>query len=173
LLFLPEWREIEKVAWTEKTMEASKVVLYSLPIFFSLNLFLAIFRVSKKEREKGKWFGPRFIYSEPQLLATRLVDENDNDNPFEFKIIDAEINALVSYKIEIDRTDNRATVQLDCWGGKKAMVLDKPMHLPKGSFRLPQSRKMSVHTHVEPQSTLTTVRVYMTGWEIGKGDGRS
>jgi hypothetical protein len=52
------------------------------------------------------------------------------------------------------------------------MDFGAPMNLPKGSFRLPESRKMSLLTNVEPQSTVTTVRVFMTGWEVGKGDGR-
>lgn len=46
------------------------------------------------------------------------------------------------------------------------------LNLPKGAFRLPESRQMALLTHVEPASTVTTVRVYMTHWEVGPGDGR-
>ena len=153
-------------------LQTLETLLYSVPIFFALNLIFAVFRVRKKECELGEWFGSRFIYHQPRRLFTVLVDERDNGNPFSFSVDDAEDGSLVSYAIETDRTDRRATVELAWPGGQRPMDFGRPMNMPKGSFRLPPSREMSLLSHVEPQSTLTTVRVFMTGWEIGKGDGR-
>lgn len=154
------------------TIEGIETALYSVPLFFLLNLLFAIFRVRKNEKRLGEWFGTRFIYHHPIRLVTALVDESDNGKPLKFAIEDAEDNALVSYAIETDRTDSRAKVELAWPGGQRPMDLGVPMNLPKGSFRLPKSREMTLLTHVEPQSTVTTARVFMTGWEVGKGDGR-
>ena len=161
-----------KILTVISNLQALETLLYSIPIFFAFNLIFSAFRVRKSERELGEWFGPRFIYHQPKRVFTVLVDERDNGNPFRFSVDDAEDGALVSYAIETDRTDRRVLVELAWPGGQRPMDLGRPMNLPKGSFRLPPSRQMSLLSHVEPQSTLTTVRVFMTGWEVGKGDGR-
>lgn len=141
-------------------------------MFFLLNLVFAAFRVRRQEHDQGNWFGTRFIYHEPVRLFTALVDERDNGKVLKFPLADAEDGTLVSYVIETDRSDNRIRVELAWPRGQRAIDFGVPMNLPRGSFRLPKSREMSLLTHVEPQSTVTTVRVFMTGWEVGKGDGQ-
>ncbi len=174
VLFLisPKWAADRQSSWLTSTFEGVGVFLYSVPLFFALNLLFATFRVRKKERELGEWFGPRFIYHEPRRLHTVLVDENDNGRPFMFCVNDAEDGALVYYVIETDRADTRARVELALPGGQRLLDFGLPWNVPKGSFRLPESRNMSLLTHLEPRSTLTTVRIFMTAWEIGKGDGK-
>lgn len=172
LLVSPEWGPDKRLSWFASKVNAVEAIALSVPLFFFLNLALGIFRIRKQERELGRWFGPRFVYHEPQLLLTVLVDETDNGRVIPFEIKDAENGALVSYVIETDRTDKRAKVELAWPNGHRIMGFGMPMNLPKGSFRLPKCRKMSLLTHVEPESTVTTVRVFMTGWEVGKGDGR-
>ena len=146
--------------------------LYSLPVFLLLNLFFGVFRVAKGERQKGEWFGNRFVYHQPVRLLTVLVDELDNEKPIKFKITDAEDDSLVSYIIETDRMDRRVKVELAWPGGKRPMDFGSPRDSSRGSFRLPNERAMSLLCNIEPASTVTTVRVYMTSWELGKGDGR-
>ena len=68
--------------------------------------------------------------------------------------------------------DRRVKVELAWPGGKRPMDFGSPRDSPRGSFRLPNERAMSLLCNIEPASTVTTVRVYMTSWELGKGDGR-
>jgi len=153
-------------------LQGFETFLYSLPVFLMLNLFFAVFRVAKGEREKGEWFGNRFVYHHPVRLLTVLVDELDNERPIKFKIADAEDDSLVSYIIETDRMDTRIKVELAWPGGKRPMDFGGPRNSPRGSIRLPRGRAMSLLCNIEPASTVTTVRVFMTSWELGKGDGR-
>lgn len=169
-LIFPQWTLEEKATWFEASINGLIVIIYSIPLFFLANLLFSIFRVKKNEDNLGKWFGNRFIYHEPRRLLTVLVDEYDNEKPSIFPIHDAESGSLVSYVIYTDRTDNRAKVEIAWPKGHRALDFGQPMNLPKGSFRLPTERKMSLITNVEPNSTVTTVRVFMTGWELGKGD---
>ena len=169
-LIFPQWNIEEKATWIEASINGLIVILYSVPLFFIANLIFSIFRVKKNEQNLGEWFGNRFIYHEPQRLLTVLVDENDNETPKVFPIHDAETNSLVSYVIQTDRADNRAKVELAWPKGQRALDFGQPMNLPKASFRLPPERKMSLITNVESNSTVTTVRVFMTGWELGTGD---
>lgn len=172
LLLSPRRGADKQMASLLTTLEVVETALYSIPVFFLLNFVFALFRVRKKERELGEWFGPRFVYHEPRRLITALVDEQNNHKPLRFSIDDAEHGALVSYVIETDRTDTRVKAELAWPGGQRPMDFGVPMNLPRGSFRLPKSREMSLLTNVEPESTLSTVRVFMTNWEVGKGDGR-
>lgn len=169
VLFLlsPEWTSDKRLSWFAGELDAVIAIILSIPLFFLLNLVFGFFRVRKQELALGGWFGSRFIYHEPQRLFTALVDEKDNGKVFPFEIQDVENGALVSYAIETGRTDGRVKVELAWPGGQRPMDFGAPMNFPKGSFRLPTSRKMSLLTHVEPQSTATTVRVFMTGWELG------
>jgi len=169
LLLSPQRGPDKQLSSLVTSLEGLETAVYSIPVFFVLNLVFAVFRVRKKERELGEWFGPRFVYHQPRRLATALVDESDNGKPLRFGVDDAEDGALVSYAIETDRTDSRAKVELAWPGGQRPMDFGVPMNLPKGSFRLPESREMSLLAYVDPQSTVTTVRVFMTGWEVGKG----
>jgi hypothetical protein len=176
VLFLlsQQWSLDRLSSWVDTTFNSMEIFVYSVPVFFMLNLVFALFRVRKNEKELGEWYGSRFVYHEPRRLLTVMVDENDNDKHWSFGVEDAEGGSLVSYFIETDRTDNRAKVELAWPGGQRMISLGNrgPMNLPKGSFRLPESRRMSLLTHIEPQSTATTVRVFMTGWEVGKGDSK-
>jgi len=172
LVLLPHWQEKKQLAWFTGTYDALEAIVYSIPLFFLLNLFFAIFRIQKKEKQLGSWFGPRFIYHKPQQLLTVLVDEKDNGKSFIFDIKDAEDNAIISYAIETDRTDKRVKVELAWPNGEKLIDSGNPMNFTKGSVRLTKSRTMAIITNIEPCSTVTTVRVFMTGWEIGRGDGK-
>ncbi|WP_394171345.1 hypothetical protein [Saccharospirillum alexandrii] len=169
-LIFPQWTLEEKATWLKALINGLIVILYSIPLFFLANLIFSIFRVKKKEASLGEWFGSRFIYHEPQRVLTVLVDENDNETPIVFPIHDAESGSLVSYVIQTDRADNRAKVEIAWPKGHRALDFGQPMNLPKGSFRLPTERKMSLITNVERNSTVTTVRVFMTGWELGKDE---
>ncbi|WP_157954224.1 hypothetical protein [Saccharospirillum mangrovi] len=171
-LLFPQWSADARVSWAGTTINGLTTIIYSIPLFFLANLVFSIFRIRKNEKMIGAWFGNRFIYHEPLRLLTVLVDENDNENPFVFAINDAEDDSLVSYVIKTDRIDNRAKVEIAWARGFRPMDCGKPMNIPKCSIRLPKGRKMSLITNVEPNSTVTTVRVFMTGWEVGKGGGR-
>jgi hypothetical protein len=153
-------------------MDALEAGGYSLVAFFALNMLFSVFRVRKSERDEGQWTGTRFVYHEPVRLFTALVDERDNGVVRRFDVVGPEDDAFVSYVIETDRSDRRAKVELAWPSGHRPMETGVPMNLPKGGFRLPTSRQMALLTHVEPASTVTTVRVYMTHWEVGPGDGR-
>ena len=161
-----------EIAAAAQALQALETLLWSIPVFLVLNMFFALFRVVKREREDGSWFGPRFVYHRPRHLTTALVDERDNGRPISFQIEDAEDASLISYAIETDRTDERVKVELAWPGGQRPMDFGVPMNVPKGAFRLPKVRTMTLLCHVAPNSTATTVRVFMTGWELGKGDGR-
>lgn len=172
LLLSPRGGPDKQLSFLTTALEGLETALYAVPAFLLVNLVCALFRVRANERNLGKWFGTRFIYHEPVRLATVLVDEQDNGKHLRFAIDGPEDSSLVSYIIETDRRDNRAKVELAWPNGKRPMECGTPMQHPRGSFRLPKSRDMALMTHVEPQSTVTTVRVFMTGWEVGKGDGR-
>lgn len=172
IILFPQWTYQKKIAWLTDINESLFIFVLSLLIFIFINLFSSVFRVREEEKKMGEWFGSRFIYHEPKRLLTKLVDEKDNGIPFAFSVDDVENSALVSYAIDVDRKDNRVKAELAWGNGKRPMETGIPMDIRKFTCRLPSSRKMSLLTHSTPESTVTTVRVFITGWEVGKGDDR-
>lgn len=162
-------RQIDALISALETVEA---FAYALLLFFGLNAVLSVFRVLRAERELGIWVGARFVYHEPVRLLTTMVDEQNNGQPQLFDVVGPDDLAFVSYVIDVDRSDGRVCAELAWPSGHRPMETGFPRHEPRVSMRLPPVRKLALLTHVQPGSTLTTVRVYMKHWEIGKGDGR-
>lgn len=125
-LLFPQWRAENRWEWFTDSYDSISILVLSFPFFAVLNSIFAIFRVRKNERALGEWFGARFILHEPKRVVTALVDETDNGKPLVFEVEEAEDNALVSYVIEVDRTDNRAKVELAWPTGQRPIDFGVP-----------------------------------------------
>jgi hypothetical protein len=167
----PRWGPARQLDVAIAQTEAVQVVLWSLPAFVLLNAVRAVFRVPKQERARGIWRGDRFVYHEPRVVLTVLVNEEDNGRANRFlPPDDVPRSALVWYVIDVDRFDNRVTAALVfAYENVEAGWRTSGSHLPRGGIRLSANGKLSLVTRAEPNSTLTTVRVLITAWSVGAG----
>ena len=160
-------RVLERVISVAEAVEA---FLWALPAFAAMNGFLAIFRVWRQERERGSWFGTRFVYHHPMHVATFMTEAGQVDGVHLFEVPDVENDSLVGYQVTVDRDDQRVKVQLE-FPEARAPKFDwrvVPVEA-KTSARLPRSRRMALWLHAAPEATSTTVRVYVVKFEMGPG----
>ena len=150
--------------------EAVEAFLWAMPAFAAMNGVLAVFRIRRQEREKGSWFGARFVYHDPVHVATFMTEAGQLDGVHSFEVLDVENDSVVSYRVAVDREDQRVKVQLE-FSNTPAPTFDWRMVPvePKMSARLPRNRQMSLWVHAAPEATSTTVRVYVVKFELGRG----
>lgn len=150
-------------------MDAVEAFLYALPVFVLLNGLFAVFRVARKERETGAWFGPRYVYHEPLRIATLLIDARQNGKPHLFNVPDVEDGSLVAFRVDVDRTDERVKTQIEFPGNPPTFDWRMVRKANPTTARLPRSRKMTLVTEAEQEATPTTIRVHLLGFEVGNG----
>ena len=151
-------------------VEAVEAFLWAMPAFAAMNGVLAVFQIMRQEREKGSWFGSRFVYHHPVHVVTFLTEAGQIDGVHSFEVPDVENDSLVGYRVAVDRDDQRVKVQLE-FPHAPAPTFDWRMVPvePKMIARLPRSRRMSLWVHAAPEATSTTVRVYVVKFEVGRG----
>ena len=169
LLLLPKRGPERMFGQAISALDAIEAFLYAFPASVLLNCVLGVFRVLKQEGERGAWFGPKYVYHEPMHVATILIESAKPAGPYDLTIADVEDASLVSYRVDIDRQDERVKAQLEFPGCPPKFNWAVVSRATRTSARLPKSRKMSLATFAEPEATATTIRVYVLGFEIGKG----
>jgi hypothetical protein len=163
LIFIASGEDAMKIEIWSLGMVGTALLL-TLPIWFVLNLLLAPFRVWKEERDRGRWFGHRFVYHSPQPVFTTLVAPSDNGNSIRFTVEDAEPNAFVQFKIIYD-------------GGLAKVRIESPLARILGDWdavsRRTQygaridSRRTAILSALCPEnSDPTIVRVQMLTWKV-------
>ena len=168
-LLLPKRSDERLLGQAISSLEAVEAFLYTFPVFVVLNAIFAIFRVARKERETGAWFGPKYVFNDPLHIATLLIDAGQNGAPHELRVPEVEGGSLVAYRVDIDRTDERVKTQIQFPGAPPTFNRDVISKLTRTTCRLPPSRRMSLYTQSQPEATPTTIRVYVLGFEVGKG----
>lgn len=163
----PRWGPDRQVDAAISATQAIIVFLWSLPVFFAVNLVRAIFRIRQRERALGAWLGDRFVYHEPRLALMVLVNEQDNARAHRFRLPDLPVDAFVWYEIATDRHDDRLACSLS-FSFEHAEAVERGRNLTRGAMRISGNGMLSLVTKAQPSSTLSTVRVYVTAWGVGK-----
>ena len=169
-LLLPRAGQERVLGQAISIVETVEAFLWALPAFAAMNGLLAVFRVRSQERERGGWFGSRFVYHQPMHVTTFMTEAGKIDFVHSFEVRDVEDDSFVSYLVTVDRQDQRVKVQLE-FPDVPAPTFNwhaVPVE-PKTSARLPRSRRMSLWVHAAPEATSTTVRVYVVRFEVGRG----
>ncbi len=139
-------------------------VFLTVPIWFALNMILALFRVGKEESERGQWFDRRFVYHLPQLVFTTLIEPSDNGKFVGFTIDDAEPNALVKFKIRYDGGISKAQMV----SSPKSFLLEWDFIRRDTQYgaRIDKDRAATIIFYCPENSDPTIVSVSMLYWEI-------
>lgn len=141
--------------------------LLAFPIFVAINAVLGIFKTSKFLRERGEWFGPRYVYHSPVHLLTLRVSHLDNDTLHAFKLSDVEADSLAEIIVEIDRSDSRVKAQVVHEHGKTSLPWEWIQPTTRTSLRVSKSKRLVLRTNAATEATMTTIRVYVASWEVG------
>ena len=160
-LFIIYWGMGEAQVIEELTVLAAgkMAALSAIPIWLALNAIVAPLRVLKQEKDKGRWYGSRFVYHEPELVRTFQIGPEEHGHSFEIKVKDAEPNTLVTFRLTHS-------------GGLGVGQIG--MFLPQGvmggeqitGVRIDDRRRTKLIVEVPKDSVPTTIRIHMLSWEI-------
>lgn len=116
---------------------------YALVGWAIISMICAPFVTVKKDRERGKWHGSKFVYHQPLLVATIFCSYEHRKQVYDFQVKDAEDESFVYLTVEMDRPVSGVACQV---GG---MIFTSTSH-GTGSwkqFRLQKNRKASLMLH--------------------------
>jgi hypothetical protein len=141
-------------------------LLWVIPVFILWNAIIAIFRTRKSEAGLGRWYGPRFVYREPQFVATVPVT---NSTPIPIKVDDAEIGSLADLRVVFDARDPlvKAFLWIDAvgpnWHGNWGLL-----QRDQGAteIRIQPHRTIWLFTNKLPDRDPSLITVQMLGWRV-------
>ena len=81
-------------------LKAVLALIFTVPIWFLINLFIAPFKVLREESKLGYWMGERFVYHIPVHIKTILSNDSDDGKALRFAVKDAPPRSFVQFKIE-------------------------------------------------------------------------
>lgn len=165
ILFLFDW-----IYGNERMREELGIILitafgfvgaYGAYAIFSL--IFAPFVAHKKEKEKGSYFGKRFVYHLPMYIYTTVVSPNDNGNIIKVLVKDAEPNTFVLFKIEYDKGMAAVSVggKLYAYNSSSVETIRKIEH----GARLNSEREASFFINCPENSDSTIIRFYILSWD--------
>jgi hypothetical protein len=160
----------QSAAWTLSVTS----LLWGLPIWAALMAVRAPFVVLAEERGKGAWYGGRFIYHQPELVATFRCKATGQPRHHAFRFHDAEPDAFVYFTIEVDGDPSpkmfAANVVSD-------LVLVPHMTVPgsgagRGGLRIGRRKEASLLIAMDQAMISQTVRVYMRDFSLLNPDDK-
>lgn len=156
--------------WRDKvmhTVNAATLFVAAYVVYVLFAAITAIFKTNKQMRNQGSWFGSRFVYHSPQRVCTVLISPGDNDRVHVFHVGDTEAHAYVELKIEIDSPTNRVKARIGpAEGSRPFLPWEMGGAVERMQVRLPDSRKLGLHTRALPETVPIAVRVFVVSWEI-------
>jgi hypothetical protein len=154
-------------SWSEIVAQGLFYIIVAWLVIFLARLILVAPFIIYRE---GTWYGSKFVYRESKLAFHVFVSPAENNRVFEFRYRDAPPFCLIDYRIELDGRPEFISV----------CVSSHPRQLPKfqthddlrysrGAIRVGRKRDLCMSTFMRGDATPFSVRIYVTGWEVGPG----
>ncbi|HHF7376044.1 hypothetical protein [Legionella bozemanae] len=136
----------------------------SYGIYLLIGLISAPYIAYKREKEKGNFFGNRFVYHLPRHIYTTIIKPTDHEQLTTFVIKDAEPNSLVSFDFKYTGGLGYVSVV-----GSSDYVRDSTqaasLRGQQVSLRIDKKCKATLKCFTAPYSDDTQLRIYMHSWE--------
>lgn len=133
-------------------------------IYILIGLICAPFIAYKKEKEKGSFFGNRFVYHKPFHIYTTIMKPEDHDQTITFVIKDAEPNSLVCFEFKYRDGLGYVSVIGSSEHVKNSIEVAN-LRSQKLSLRIDKQQKATLRCFTAPDSDNTQLRIYMLSWE--------
>ncbi|MFO2767885.1 hypothetical protein SCX93_14715 [Legionella pneumophila serogroup 1] len=133
-------------------------------IYLVIGLFCAPFIAYKKEKEKGSFFGKRFVYHNPYHIYTTIIKPEDHDQTINFIVKDAEPNSLVCFEFKYRGGLGYVSVIGSSEYVKNSTEVAN-LRSQKFTLRIDKKRKATLRCFTAPNSDDTLLRISMLSWE--------
>ena len=136
----------------------------SYGVYLLIGLISAPYIAYKKEKEKGEFFGKKFVYHKPYHICTRIIKPEDHDQAVTLVVKDAEPNSLVCF-------DFKYRGGLGCVSvvGSSEYVKNSThatsLRKQQLTLKIDKHCKATLRCITAPNSDDTQLRVYMLSWE--------
>lgn len=133
-------------------------------IYLLIGLICAPLIAYKKEKDKGSFFGKRFVYHNPYHIYTTIIKPEDHDQTNTFVVKDAEPNSLVCF--EFKYRDGLGYISINGASEHvKNSIEAANLRNQKLTLRIDKQRKATLRCFSAPNSDDTIVRIYMLSWK--------
>lgn len=133
-------------------------------IYLLIGLICAPFIAYKKEKEKGSFFGKRFVYHNPYHVYTTIIKPEDHNQTINFVVKDAEPNSLVCF--EFQYRDGLGYVSVIGSSEQvKNSIEAANLRSQKLSLRIDKHSTATLRCFTASNSDDTQLRIYMLSWE--------
>lgn len=138
-------------------------------VIFVSRLLISPFRLYSD----GEWHGQRFVYREPKLAFHTFASPAKNNFAHNFYFPDAPPFSTIHYQIEIGFGGQKSYISLDVgphWKGLRDFQSYTDHRYGGGSFTVGKDRRMWLTYFMHQDADPFSVRIYVTGWEVGNGN---
>lgn len=133
-------------------------------IYLLIGLICAPFIAYKKEKDKGSFFGKRFVYHNPYYIYTTIIKPEDHDQTITFIVKDAEPESLVCFEFNYRGGLGYVSV-IGSSEHVKNSTEAANLRNQKLTLRIDKKRKATLRCFTAPNSDITQLRIYMLSWE--------
>jgi len=136
----------------------------SYGIYLLIGLISAPYIAYRKEKEKGNFFGKRFVYHKPCHVYTTIIKPEDHEQNITFVIKDAEPNSLVCFDFKYrDGLGYVSVIGSSEYVKNSAHAAN--LRQQQLTLRVDKHCKATLRCFTAPNSDDTQLRVYMLSWE--------
>lgn len=124
-----------------------------------------------RDRRNGRWYGSRFIYDRPALVATFRCKPTGQPQFHPFRFDEAEPNALVYYIIEVENDPPTKLYSATVVGNVVNSAEIAPGRgATRGGISIRNDKSADLLITILPEAISMTVRIYMRNFTIGRPD---
>ncbi|CEK09635.1 hypothetical protein [Legionella hackeliae] len=133
-------------------------------IYLLIGLFCAPFIAYKKEKEKGSFFGKRFVYHNAYHIYTTIIKPEDHEQTITFVVKDAEPYSLVCFDFKYRGGLGYVSVMCSSEYVKNSTQAAN-LRNQQLTLRLDKQRNATLKCCTAPNSDDTILGIYMLSWE--------
>jgi hypothetical protein len=156
--------------WAEIVIQGLLYIVAAwVVIFFARLFFVAPFLIHRE----GEWHGTTFVYREPKLAFHLYARPQNNNVAHRFTFRDAPPHSVVRYRIDFDAGSRARELISACVAGDQSLpnfTDHKQLYYTKGGARVNKHQDMRITTFMRADADPFSVRVYVTGYDIGDDD---
>jgi hypothetical protein len=131
-----------------------------------ISLVYAPYAAWRTDARNGRWYGKRFLYHQPQLIAVERCAATGQMERFKIRFDDAEPHSFVHFHIDLDHPLIAKRIFAAVFTSVWMRGQYGNSHL-RGGTRLPADRSAYLAVDMMPKTVSQTIRVYMDGFSIG------